>query len=581
MGELKLAKWRFDLFFGLLVAAFAALAGRVVYLQFGGGGDLARLAARQQRRVMVLPARPGNIYARTRGGYVLLAGSKQVPTCYADPVLIGPDNLASAARKIAAAVGGFEAELYRKMYERRDKRFVYLLRNVSAAQARALGDLKLRGVGLMHEWRRHYPSGSLAAQAVGFRRVDGVAGAGIELQADSYLRSRDGVAVMGSDAARTGSYGFLRHYRPPVDGRHVFLTLDVIVQGFLEQALAELAERYKAAAAWGVVMEPDTGEILAVACAPGYDPNDYAHSSPERRRNRAVTDPYEPGSCFKLFIAAGAVQMNAAALDTEFFCHNGIYHAYRGGTIRDFPGMHFGQLPLAEIVIHSSNIGMAKLGEHLGNWRLHRIASAFGFGRRTGADLPGESPGRLVSIRRWTPYATRRLPFGQGPIMVTALQMTTAFSAIANGGELLRPRIVDHVVDADGALVYQSRRRRIRRVLSRRVARQFLEEVLVNVVERGTGKRARLRQWRVFGKTGTAQIGGPNGYEERAYTATFVGGAPAARPAAVCVISVYRPDYSTGYTGGKVAAPYVGEVLEKTLEYLETPPDKLGEVVRR
>lgn len=581
MSDAKPATWRLHLFFGLLVVALFALAGRVAQLQFFNGPQLAQRAVRQQRQVIVLPGRPGNIFGRTRGGYVLLAGSKQVPSCYADPVLLGQANLRPAAEAVAQAAGASRARLFELMDRRRDKQFVYLLREITPARAEAIRMLKIPGVRVTQEWRRHYPGGALAAHAIGFRRIDGVAGAGAELQADRWLRPCDGLEILRSDAARFGRYACVEQYQPPVDGKHVVLTLDVVIQGFLEQALAEAAGQYAAEAAWGVVIRPQTGEILAIGSVPTFDPNHYNQASGARRRNRAVVDPYEPGSSFKPFIAAGAIQLGKAGIDTVFFCHNGLYRAPRGGTIRDFPGCRFGELPLSEIVIKSSNIGMAKLGELLGNPLLHRIAWAFGFGRRTGAELPGEDPGRLVPVRRWTSYATRRMPFGQGPIMVTALQMAAAFSAIANGGELLRPRIIDRVLDADGQVVFRSRRQCVRRVLAPEVSRQFIDEVLVNVVERGTGKRCRLGRWKAFGKTGTAQIGGPAGYEERAYTATFVGGAPAARPAVVCVISVYRPDYAKGYTGGKVAAPYVKAVLEKALAYLDVPPDRLDELAGR
>jgi len=190
-------------------------------------------------------------------------------------------------------------------------------------------------------------------------------------------------------------------------------------------------------------------------------------------------------------------------------------------------------------------------------------------------DLPGECPGRLVHPRRWTSYATPRMPFGQGPIMVTNLQLARAFCVIANGGELLRPRLIERVVAPDGEVVYQSKKQRVRRVLSRDVCRELIDEALVEVVAspRGTGKRARLERWRVFGKTGTAQIGGPSGYQEHAYTATFAAAAPARRPEVVCVVSIYRPEYAKGYTGGKVAAPCVRKVLSRTLPYMDVAPD--------
>ena len=560
--------------FAVPAAALVVLAGRVVHLQMCCGAELSRRAQRQQRRVIRLPARPGNIFAGTRRGYTLLAGSGRTPSIFADPVLLGSEQFSHAAEKVAAVLGCPADELYDKMCRRRDKRFAYLVRGVSESQADAVKKLKIRAVQVIREWRRCYPNGPLVGQALGFRLIDGQAGGGIELQADRWLAGRDGKKVIHCDAARRGRYANVVEYRPPVDGKNVILTLDVSIQGFLEDALCETADRFGAEAAMGVVMDPNTGAILAIASAPSFDPNQYRTTPPARRRNRAVTDPYEPGSVFKPFIAAGAVQMGKASLGTTFYCHHGLYRAHRGGTIRDFPGTSLGRTPLSEIVIKSSNIGMAKLGERLGNEPLCRIASAFGFGRRSGVDLPGECPGRLVHPRRWTGYATRRMPFGQGPVMVTTVQLANAFSAIANGGELLRPRLIDRVIDADGKVLFENRRHRIRRVLSVEVARRFIDEVLVNVVERGTGKRCRLERWSVFGKTGTAQIGGPDGYEEHAYTATFMAGAPASAPAVVCVISIYRPEYGRGYTGGKVAAPCVRGVLEKTLPYLDVPPDK-------
>ena len=401
----------------------------------------------------------------------------------------------------------------------------------------------------------------------------------MEFQADKWLAGKDGKRISRCDAGRRGTYADVLEYSEPVDGKNVFLTLDVNIQGFLEDAISETAERFGAEAAMGVVMDPNTGEVLALCSWPAFDPNQYRTAASDSRRCRAITDPYEPGSVFKPFIASGAIQMGKVTLNTTFDCHNGLYHADHGGTIKDFPGTGLGLAPLLEIIVKSSNIGMAKLGELLGNDALCRIASAYGFGRQTGIDLLGESPGRLVHPRRWTGYATRRMPFGQGPVMVTTLQLANAFSTIANGGELLRPWIIDRVMDADGKVLFKGGICSVRRVLRPEVSRRFIDEALVQVVQRGTGKRARLDRWQVFGKTGTAQIGGPHGYEEHGYTATFLGGAPASAPAVVCVISIYRPDYRKGYAGGVVAAPCVRSVLEKTLAYLDIPSDRVDTTV--
>lgn len=564
--------WPFYLLFGILAVALLALGGRVVHFQSAYGSRLSEVAERQQRMVIVLPGRPGNIFGRSRRGYVLLAGSRPAPSCYADPKLLGERNFARAAEKVAAIVGASPRELRGKLLERRDRGFVYLARDLGPWETEAIRKLDMPAVRITHEWRRRYPQGSRAAHVLGFRRIDGVAGEGTELKADAWLAATDGRKVVRVDARRRGSYAQIKEFHPPRNGKHVVLTIDVMIQGFLEEALAETVAQHDAVAGMGVVMDPRSGKILAMASVPTFDPNRYQTSSPDQRRNRAITDPYEPGSVFKPIVAIGAVQLGRATLATEFFCHDGLYHAHRGGTIREF-SRGFGTITMAEGIIRSSNIYMAKLGEVLGNELLHRIAGAFDFGRRTGVELPGEDPGRLVPARRWTSYATRRMPFGQGPIMVTCLQLARAFSAIANGGELLRPWIIDRVFDADGRQIHRGRRQRVRRVVSRSVAREFIDEALVNVVVRGTGKRCRLDRWQVFGKTGTGQVGSRSGYIEGAYTATFVGGAPAWRPAVVCAVSIYRPDKAKGYTGGTVSAPCVRQVLARTLPYLDVPPD--------
>ena len=570
---------RFYVLFAIPAAALLALAGWVICLQRQQGAALCAQARRQQRRKIPLPARPGNIFARIRGGLVLLAGSRQAPGCYADPAYLGQDRFAAVAEKVAPIFGIEAGEIRRKLLERRDARFVYLARDLEAWQVEAIRRLGEPAVQIRHDWLRRYPRGLLAAHVLGHRQIDNVPGGGIELQADTWLAATEGLKIVRMDARGRGTYAAVEEYRPPLDGKHVVLTIDATVQAFLEKALAETVAQYRAQAGMGVVMDPNTGQILAMASVPTYDPNRYWQGGADQRRNRAITDPYEPGSVFKPIVAAGAVQLGEATLETKFFCHNGLYRVRRGGTIREF-SRGFGTITMAVGLIRSSNIYMAKLGLLLGKEKLHRIGDAYDFGRRTGVELPGESPGRLVPVRQWTSYATPRMPFGQGPIMVTSLQLARAFCVIANGGELLAPWIIDRVVGADGTVLRRGRRRRVRRVLSRDVARQFIDQALSEVVRRGTGKRCRLAKWQVFGKSGTGQIAGPDGYEEQAYTATFVGGAPARQPALICAVTIYRPDYAMGYTGGKVAAPCVREVLARSLAYLDVPPDSSDALAR-
>ena len=330
-------------------------------------------------------------------------------------------------------------------------------------------------------------------------------------------------------------------------------------------------EQFAARWATGIVVEPKTGQVLAMCSAPGFDPKSYNLSQPAQRLNRAISVPYEPGSAAKPLFGAAAVDAGIMNYQTRIYCEQGRYKSRGGGVITDH-GSRYGWLTLAEVIQKSSNPGMAKVGEAMGNRRLWTTARRFGLGIKTGIRLPGESRGVVRPLSRWDGYSLRRVPFGH-EVSATALQLAMAFGSLANGGLLLKPRIIDQIRSPGGQVIWRSRREVVRRVLSPSVAAETLS-VLQEVVERGTGKACRLARWTSFGKTGTAEIAGPGGYVAGAYTATFIGGAPASSPKVICLISVYWPDNSKGYYGGTVAAPQVKRVLEQTLWYLGVPPDR-------
>jgi cell division protein FtsI/penicillin-binding protein 2 len=404
--------------------------------------------------------------------------------------------------------------------------------------------------------------------------VDGRGGGGLELSLDSQLAAIDGTRVMLADSRRRPIWTLPEASNPPKDGSHVFLCLDAVVQESLQNAVAEAVRQYGAKWGAGVVVDPMTGEVLAMSSVPSFDPGDYQRVPAEARTDRTISLPYEPGSALKPVYAAAAVDAGLVSYQTQIFCENGTYAATKGGRISDH-GQHYGHLTVEDVVVFSSNIGMAKIGEKLGNRAMFGIAGRFGLGIRSGIELPGESPGIVRPLARWDGYSLRRVPFGQ-EISVTALQMAMAFSALANGGQLMQPRLVDHICGADGRVVWQSYPKAIRQVVKPTTAAQTLA-VLQQVVERGTGKACKLDRWTSFGKTGTAQIPGRKGYIDGAFAGTFVGGAPARQPRVLCVISIYWPDKAKGYYGAKVAAPAVKKVLEQTLTYLNVPPDKSGE----
>ncbi|HOD81648.1 MAG: Stage V sporulation protein D [Planctomycetes bacterium ADurb.Bin126] len=572
-------KWRYDAVFGLLFLCVLALGGRL-YVLIRQNIDPARQAAqRQQIMTAPLPAKIGNIYARTYQRYTLLAGSRQKAFCYLDPAMVADDRLADTAIEVARLIGGDPREIQAVFLQRRTARYVPLRQyDLTNEQVDAVRKSRLRSIGIDYDWEREYPSGNLAAAVLGFRLRDGLPGGGLELSQQRHLKAQNGQRTVLADARRRAIYAMVEQSRPPRDGDSVFLTVDANIQRYLEDAIAESLAKYEPHWGAGVVLDVNTGEILAMHSAPSFNPNDFDTARADQRTNRAVTVPFEPGSIFKTIIAAGAVQTGDVSWESKYFCENGLYLPPRGGKVSDH-GNRYGVMTVADIIRVSSNIGMAKIGATMGNARLYAILQRFGIGQRTGIDLPGESPGMVRPLRNWDTYSTPRVPFGQ-EVSTTAIQMTMAYAALSNGGLLLKPRIVDRIVDADGQVVYQGKTQVVRRVLNPAVAAQTVG-VMQQVVEDGTGKACRLSRWTSFGKTGTAQIFQNGQLLDGAYTGSFIGGAPASRPRILCLISIYRPVRSKGYYGGTVAAPYVKQVLEKTLAYLDVPPDRAATLVTR
>ena len=292
--------------------------------------------------------------------------------------------------------------------------------------------------------------------------------------------------------------------QPPRDGRHVFLSIDTGIQGFLEEAVGQAIEKYHAKWGVGILVNPQSGQVLAMCSLPSFNPNEYSRAEQDAVTNKALSVPYEPGSALKPVFAAAAVDAGVMTYDTPIFCENGLYVAPRGGRISDH-GSSYGTLSLTDVVVYSSNIGMAKVGEALGNNAMYAVAQRFGFGHETGIELPGESRGIVRRLAKWDGYSTRRVPFGQ-EISVTSLQLTMAFAAHSNGGWLLRPRVVDCVRDAARADRVAQPANRSSAACSASPPPSRRLAVLREVVLRGTGKACQMERWSSFGKTGTAQI---------------------------------------------------------------------------
>jgi len=547
-----------------LAVLFVALAGHLVYIYAESAGGLAERATRQHHMRYPLPATRGRILdARLR----VLAGSEACESVFADPKIV--EDADRVARQMAEVLGLDRETLYRQLAENPDGRFVWLARRVPAATAEAVRRLGIPGVGLVTEGRRTYPNGMLAAHIIGCVGVDEQGLEGLECLFDERLSGRPGEAYALADRHRHPIWMQPDQFTPSQDGQHLVLTLDAFIQAAAEKALEEACREFHAASGSVVVMDPKTGDVLAMANVPTYDPARYTGFEVDARRNRAVTDTFPPGSSGKPFVAAKALEAGVTRFGEVIFCENGYWPEAR---LHD-AGHAYGNLTFELGIIKSSNIMMGKLGLRLGNERLHAALTDFGFGRRTGVWAPGEAPGLVFPLRRWTRLSTTRVPFGQ-EYAVTTLQMAVAFSAFGNGGKVLRPRILRGVLDSRGRVVARlTEPEVVGQAMRPETARRMVDQALVGVIEEGTGKRGQVPGYRVFGKTGTAQKIDPEtgAISHSRYVAWFLAGAPAEDPRLVLAVAVNEPDRSIGYYGGTVSAPVAKQILEAALPYLGVP----------
>ena len=569
---------RMAVFMSLVIVAFFALAGRCFYLQSTLADHYMQKSLMQQRAYLPLEPQRGAILD-SRGR--LLAASHQFRTIFAEPRIIKePKETASHLAKI---LGLPAHEICARIVESNNPGYAVLKTDASVAECEAAR--KVHGIGIQYHWRRRYPTDRLASHVVGFTSTDNIGLAGIEHAFDRDLRGRGARQSFFVDVHRRPLAFCLAdgEQNPgatgPTHGSGLILTLDATIQQFTREALLNRYREFEAESAIAVVADPRSGEILAMVSLPDFDPHEIGRTDPERFTNRVLVDTYEPGSILKPIIAAIALDMKVVNRYETIFCENGHYRGkYRGksfGRITEYR-QGFGDLTVREILMNSSNIGMAKIGQRLGPERLYEGLTLFGFGSRVGIELPGEAQGLLRPPGQWTSYSVTRIPFGQ-EISVTGLQMLRAFCMLANGGRLVRPHVVKAMVTSEGEI--RDMRPTVLPVgyiIKPSVAEWVVREALVSVVNDGTGSRAKLDKWQVFGKTGTAQLAKPDGrgYEHRAYVASFIAGAPAEDPRVVVLVSVRRPNVSLGkgYTGGRVASPVAATILEKTLAYLQVPP---------
>ena len=549
-----------------ILIIFSALLYQLVRIQIIDHKKYSSLAFSQQCKKQTIPTRRGLIFDR---GGAKLAESIQVGSVYADPFFITEKKKTS---KILSDLLGLDKAEVVKLLSKK-KRFVWIKRRISDEQEEALRPLHLKGISIKHEYKRVYPYEKLCSQVLGFTDIDENGLGGIERSLNQVISGSNGSKVVEKDGLQ---HQFSTLKGETVSARYgdsVFLTIDCNVQSIVEEELEKACLKWDPNSAIAIAMDPSTGEVLAMANYPTFDPNFVRDSNPAERRNRAITDCFEPGSLIKPLIVSGALDSGLVKEDETIFCYNGAYKVNGGRrVVRD--SHSYGDLSVSDIVVHSSNIGMAQIGQRIKKQRLHRYLKDFAFGEKTGIQLPGEVRGIVRPLNLWSVDSEISVSFGY-ETAVTPIQMVAAFCSIANGGTLLQPQIVSKITDYSGKRVKKNYDpARIRRVVSPKIAREVMAPILENVVKEGTGKRAMLFTHRVAGKTGTAKklkmVGNKMKYSNK-YIGSFVGFAPADEPKICVLVSLNEPK-NGAYYGGTVAAPAVGNILERTLGYMEFGP---------
>ncbi|HUL76079.1 MAG TPA: penicillin-binding transpeptidase domain-containing protein [Vicinamibacteria bacterium] len=554
----------------LSISLWALVVGiRLVHLQVLGREFFVQQGTRQSERTLNLDPRRGPILDRSGRP---LAVSVDAESLYAVPqdVTDPPATAAALARALSLDPAG-RRDVLAKL-QQRSRAFVWIQRKVDPTTARRVRELQLEGVGFLTEHRRYYPQRELAAQVLGYVGLDDAGMYGVEYAFEKEIRGRAAKVVVHTDARRRP---VAQTERPSTDGATVVLALDEAIQHVAERELERSMAQTQAATGSVIVVEPFSGEVLAMAGRPTFNPNRYGAYPSSRWRNGAVSDFFEPGSVFKIVTAAAGIQENVVTPGEVLDCGHGRIEI-AGIVINDHAV--FDRLTFTQAVTKSSDIGMIRVAQRLGRDNFARYVRSFGFGAPTGVDLPGESPGLLRPPARWSALSLPSMSFGQ-EIGVTALQVTMAAAAVANGGYLMKPIVVKRVEDAEGRLVRETRPLVQRRVLEPDTV-DTLTEILRAVVREGTGRRAAVPGYVVAGKTGTAQkIDATGRYSPVDHVASFAGWAPASHPALVILASLDSPR-GAATQGGDVAAPLFARVLEGALRILAVPPDEPGRVLR-
>lgn len=540
---------------GLWVAGIEA---KLVYLQIYQRADLVARAGRQQERTQSSPAKRGDIVDR-RGR--VLATSVDADTIYAVPTEI--DNAADASRSICEALRDCDAKDRQSLADRlgQHRAFAYVRRQVAPDQAERVAALNLDGIGFIKESKRFYPNKELAAHLLGWVGIDNKGLSGLEHTYDPQIRGKAGTISVHTDARR---HAFSRFERPPTAGSSVELTIDEYLQHIAERELRAGVVENRAAGGTAIIMNPHTGEILAMANEPTFNPNAFRDFGDDDRRNRAVQDLYEPGSTFKVVTASAAIEEKVLPIDTIIDVSGGQIHI---GSRVVHDTHNYGALSFTDVIVKSSNVGAIKIGFKVGTERLSEYVARYGFGHTTSPDFPGESPGIVWRSDKWTESALASVSMGY-QVGVTPLQMLAAVSSVANGGEYVEPRVIRAVYRDNRRYAVQPKI--VRRTISADTS-ATLTGIMEGVVERGTARAAQMPGYTVAGKTGTSAKLVNGHYSASDWNASFVGFVPSQNPA-IAIIVVTDSPHTKGHTGGVVSAPVFKKIAEAALRYLGVGP---------
>lgn len=559
----------------LVVLAWLVISGRLIYLQYIGHRQFAKVVARQQMYKEKIPARPGDILDRN--------GRLLATTIVSNSLYVVPQRLENQkqAAKVCEVLQLDSQHFLNRLNQNRDKLFLWVKRRLTEHELKAIRALDLSddAWGFRQEYRRQYPQGALAAHALGLRDIDGKGQGGLEEAFDHLICGRDGYRFLIRDAhgrvieVRNDSRVAARN------GETLVVTLDSIIQLYTERQLQAIVQEWKPKSACAIVMDVKTCEVLAMASVPTFDLNQPEQIVESAWKNTAIASIYEPGSTLKPFIVAAALEKGLLEKEEEFDCEHG---EYRMGKRLLHDHHSYGMLSVTDILVKSSNIGMAKIGERLTNPGLYESVLAFGFGQKTGIQLPGELTGIVRPLSSWNIYSTGSIPMGQ-EIAVTPIQLITAHVALANQGKLLNPRLIRDQIDHNYFPRSEEEPAQVRPmvstpIVSPEVADWLVRVPMVETVQRGTGRKAQLEEYTVFGKTGTAQKPDPvtGKYSSQLHVSSFICGAPAHDPRVLVLVVVNEPSVGENHYGGTIAGPPAAEILKKTLMYQRVPFDKSG-----